>query len=116
MLVGTIVLVDLRLLGWMRRVPVKQLAGNLAPWTRAGFVVMLTTGPLMFLSDVARYRANPAFGVKMALLATALVSHFTIRRRAVHGSPVLVRLVAVLSLVLWTCVVLAGRGIADFDI
>ena len=104
LLVGTIFLMDLRLLQRAGRKP-----ETLARWTHLGFAVMLTTGPIMFLSDMPRYLANPAFRVKMAFLAAALVSHFTIHRR---GG----RLAAILSMVLWTCVVLGGRAIADFDI
>ena len=114
-LVGTIVLMDLRLLGIsLRRQPVAQLAGSLTPWTRLGFAIMLTTGPVMFFSDTARYLANGAFRFKMACLALALVGHFTIHRRAVRAGNG--RLAALLSLALWTVVVLGGRAIADFDV
>ena len=75
---------------------------------------MLTTGPVMFFSDVPRYLANPAFRVKMAVLVAALISHFTIHRKAVRAGRG--RLAAILSMTLWTCVVLGGRAIADFDI
>ena len=114
-LVGTIVLMDLRLLGWgLRRIQIARLAGQLAPWTRAGLAVMLTTGPVMFASDIPRYLANPAFRVKMVLLVAALLSHFTIHRQAVASGEG--RFAAIVSVVLWSCVVLGGRAIADFDI
>ena len=97
---------DLRLLG------VRLAAGT--RWTRLGFAVMLTTGPVLFFSDMPRYLANPAFRVKMAFLAAALISHFTIHRKAERAGSG--RLAAILSMVLWTCVVLGGRAIADFDL
>ena len=75
---------------------------------------MLTTGTIMFVSDMPRYLANPAFRLKMAFLAAALVSHFTIHRKAVRSGAG--RFAAILSMALWTCVVLGGRAIADFDI
>jgi hypothetical protein len=106
LLVGTVAILDFRRL---RSQPASQLAAEFEPWTRAGFVIMLTTGPLLFSADVARYLHNPAFRFKMAFLFLALLSHFTIRRKAT-------RLTAAVSLALWTCVVLGGRGIADFDI
>jgi hypothetical protein len=68
------------------------------------------TGPLLFFSDWHRYLNNPAFLVKMAILSIAVVTHFTLNRTK-HR-----KLAAVLSLILWSCVVLAGRAIADFDI
>jgi hypothetical protein len=121
MLVGTICLVDLRLLGiGTRSQAVGSLASALAPWTSGGLMTVLITGPLLFGSDLTRYVTNPAFVLKMGLLAAALAAHFTIHRSAVRDETVLVparhKLVAVLSLVLWSSVVLAGRAIADFDL
>jgi hypothetical protein len=102
--VGTIVLEDLRTLG--RRIPDTR---NLKPWTHAGLAAMLLTGAVMFLSDTTRYLHNPAFQVKAGLLVLALATHFTLHRRGT-------RFAAILSLILWTCVVLAARAIADFDV
>ena len=75
---------------------------------------MLITGPIMFASDMPRYLANPAFRVKMAFLSAALVFDFTIHRKAVRDGKG--RFAAILSMALWTCIVLGGRAIADFDI
>jgi hypothetical protein len=114
LLVGSTVLTDLQLLGFgLRATKVRQLARELAPWTRAGLAVMLITGPVMFASDTSRYLANPAFRVKMIFLAAALLSHFTTHRKAIRSGTG--RLATLLSLALWSCVVLGGRAIADFD-
>ena len=108
LLVGAIVLLDLRLLGWaLRQQTVPELSAQLRPWIHRGLGAMLITGLILFSADTARYLHNPAFLFKMALLLLALVCQFALRRA---------RLTAVISLVLWTCVVLAGRAIADFDI
>jgi putative copper export protein len=120
MLVGSICLVDLRLLGiGMRRQTASDIASGFAPWTIGGLLTVLVTGPLMFSSDLARYLNNPAFLLKMALLALALAGHFTLHRRVVRDSAELDatrrKLASVLSLILWSSVVLAGRAIADFD-
>jgi hypothetical protein len=115
LLAGTIILTDIRLLGFgLRRLTPAGVAASVAPWTRAGLVILLTTGPVMFSSDVSRYAANPAFRVKMALVMAALLFHFTIHRRAVAAGKG--RFAAILSMLLWSCVVLGGRAIADFDI
>ena len=98
-----VVLADLRTLGF--RIPQTL---RLTGWTHAGLAVMLLTGLAMFLSDTGRYLQNPAFQVKIALLAAALAAHFTVRR---PGK----RFAAILSLALWTFVVIAARAIADFD-
>src|SRR5882672_2847633 len=86
MLVGSICLVDLRLLGIGKRQTVADLASGLAPWTNGGLVTVLVTGPLMFGSDISRYLNNPAFLLKMGLLAVALSAHFTLHRRVVGDS------------------------------
>jgi len=102
--VGTVVLEDVRALG----LGIPDTRG-LKPWTHGGFAVMLLTGAVMFLSDTTRYLHNPAFDVKVALLVVALAAHFTLRRAGT-------RFAAILSLALWTSVVLAARAIADFDV
>ena len=101
--VGTVVLEDLRTLNFA--IPETR---SLKALTRAGLAAMLLTGIAMFFSDAARYLHNPAFQVKAALLVVALTAHFTLRRSGT-------RFAAILSLVLWTSVVLAARAIADFD-
>ena len=69
-LVGTITLIDLHLLGWgLRRQTTDDLASRLAPWTSAGLLTVLVTGPVLFWSDLTRYLNNPAFVMKMILLA-----------------------------------------------
>ena len=113
--IGTIAIVDLRLLGLgMRRQAADELAGDLAPWTAAGIAVMLITGPLMFSTDAVTYHNNPSFQFKMICLMLALVFHFTLHRRAVHADvpPVVAKLAAATSLLLWTAVVAGGRMIA----
>jgi hypothetical protein len=104
LLVGTIAITDLSSLGLVR------ISANLAPWTSTGLVTMGVTGPLLFLLDWHRYLNNPAFLAKMVILTLALITHFTLDRGK-HR-----KIAALLSLILWVCVVLAGRAIADFDI
>jgi len=121
LLVGTICLVDLRLLGMnLRRHAPVSLMSALAPWTSAGLLIVLITGPLLFGADLSRYVKNPAFVVKMVLFSAALGAHFTLHRTAVRDhlerQSRRQKVVALLSLILWSSVVLAGRAIADFDI
>lgn len=113
--IGTIAIVDLRLLGLtLRRQSAEQLAADLAPWTLAGIVVMLITGFLMFSADAVRYHVNPSFQFKMTCLMLALAFNFTIHRRATRTGfpPGAAKLAASLSLLLWTAVVAGGRMIA----
>ena len=113
--IGTIAIVDFRLLGWsMRRQSVSALAGDLDRWTWVGFALMLITGPLMFSADAVAYHNNPSFQFKMACLSAALIFHFTIHRKAARSQvpPLAAKLVGALSLLLWTAVVAGGRMIA----
>jgi hypothetical protein len=102
--VGTIVLDDLRTLGL--KIPDTR---QLKVWTVAGLVVMLATGAAMFFSDTTRYLHNPAFRIKLSLVGVALSTYGLLRR---WGT----RFAAILSLILWTCVILAARAIIDFDV
>jgi hypothetical protein len=113
--IGTIAIVDFRLLGLgMRRQRAAEIAADLKPWTLAGLAVMLITGPLMFSTDAVTYHYNPSFQFRMACLTLALLFHFTFHRRAVWSdvSPIVARLAGVVSLLLWTAVVAGGRMIA----
>jgi hypothetical protein len=120
LLLGTILMVDLTLLGLgIDRHPVSQIARELRNWTAAGLAIMLVSGPLILCSEAERCYKTPAFWVKMALLAMAVTFHFTVHRRVALAEPpeprTGARLVASLSLVLWIGVALAGRGIAIFQ-
>ncbi|MGC9948622.1 MAG: DUF6644 family protein [Bryobacteraceae bacterium] len=113
--IGTIAIVDLRLLGWaMRRQSAADLAADLDRWTWVGFGLMLITGPLMFSADAVAYHNNPSFQFKMTVLFVALLYHFTIHRKVARSAvpPLAAKLAGGLSLVLWTAVVAGGRMIA----
>lgn len=113
-LVGTIAIVDLRLLGLGMRQPAGDLERRFAPWTYAGLAMMLTTGPAMFSADAVIYSLNPSFRIKMMCLATALLFNFTLHRAVArrNRTGAAARLAACVSLLLWTGVVGAGRMIA----
>src|SRR5579864_2914559 len=82
MCVGTIALVDFRLLGvGMNHQKVAEVAQDVAPWTLVGLALILLSGPLMFSSDPDIYYLNPACQIKMVCFALALLFNYTIRRR-----------------------------------
>jgi hypothetical protein len=115
MTIGTIALVDFRLLGFgLLRQKAPDLAKALAPWTLFGLVTVLLSGPLLFSSDPDMYYLNRSFQIKMVLLLLAIVFHFTIRRKLLRGelSTGLNGLVAGISLALWTSVIFGGIFIA----
>ncbi len=111
LLVGTIALVDFRLLGLgLTRHSAAGLAKDLAPWTLAGLTVMLLSGPAMFSSDPEMYYTNISFQIKMGLVLAAIVFHYTVHRKAVlkDAFPLQHKLVACISLLLWTGVIAGG--------
>jgi len=113
--IGTIAIVDLRLLGLgMGRHTASELAADLRRWTLAGFVMMLITGPLMFSADALVYHNNPSFRFKMNCLTIALLFHFTAHRKATgpQTPPWLAKLAGAISLMLWSAVIAGGRMIA----
>ena len=119
-LFGTILIVDLRLLG----VPGTQrafsrISSELLPYTWWAFAASAITGALLFAVNAITYYGNTAFRIKMLLLLLAglnmLVFHrFTLRSiaRWDTGQPEpAVRLAGALSLVIWVSVIVVGRWI-----
>ena len=117
---GTILLVDLRLLGFgLRSQPTAVLAESAHPWLVGGLLTMFATGIPMFLSEAIKCYYSPPFWYKMLFLAIATVYTFTIRKRVTRADaealgPVKGRLAAVVSLGLWFCVGFSGRWIAFY--
>lgn len=120
-LVGTIGVLDLRLLGWAaRQRRVSQLAGRLIPWAWIGFCVQVATGALLFSSEAVKIYGNPAFRLKMLLLllagVQALIFRTTVSQRLPAWDqrpslPLAAKLIGLSSLLLWVGIVTAGRFI-----
>jgi hypothetical protein len=112
--IGTIALVDFRLLGFGLRQNAGDLAKALAPWTLLGLILVLLSGPMLFSSDPDMYYLNRSFQIKMVLLVLALAFHYTVRRKLLRGELPADRgkMVACISLALWTSIIFAGIFIA----
>lgn len=117
---GTILLVDLRLLGFgLRNQPTAQLARAAQPWLLGALAAMVATGVPMFLSEPIKCYYSPPFWYKMSFLAVAMLYTFTVRRRVATADPAKVgplwgKLAALASLGLWFCVGFSGRWIAFY--
>jgi len=112
---GTVALVDLRLLGLgMRKQSSAQLLKDTAPWTLIGLAIMLISGPVIFSSDPLLYLNNSAFQIKMLCLFLAIVFNYTIHHKVAksNSSPIIAKLVGTISLALWVSVVAGGIFIA----
>jgi hypothetical protein len=114
---GTILTVDLRLLGvGLSRQSAAQLWASVQPWFLGSVSLMFVTGILLFMSEAIKCYYSFAFWIKMTSLLLALVFAFTIRRHIVQTGPASGawqqgRLTAVASLVLWFGVAWGGRWI-----
>jgi len=109
--VGTIAMVDFRLLDlWMVHQTPSQVARDTAPWTLFGLVMMLLSGPMLFLSDPDMYYLNHSFQAKMAFLVLGLVFNYTIHRKAAlsDASGARAKWIACVSLLLWAGVIAGG--------
>lgn len=116
---------DLRLLGIvMRKRPVAEVVNQLRVPKRIGFLLVAACGLLLASSKAEEYYYNPFFWTKMSLLALVGVHALVFRPRVYNKAAELdaaprirgrAKLAAVLSLVLWTCIFCAGRGIGYIE-
>lgn len=114
---GAVLVVDLRLAGFgLRRQPLRQMATDVQPWLIGSLLVMLISGILLFTSEATKCYYHEAFWIKMASLLLAILFTFTIRRSVTQADPERIgplrsRLVAVVSVALWSGVGIGGRWI-----
>lgn len=114
---GAVLIVDLRLLGLgLKQRTVTEVARDAYPVLVWSLIVLLVTGFALFVSEAIKCYYSTAFWVKMASLVLAMLFTFTIKRRVTLAEtaatgPMTLRLVAILSLVLWFGVGAGGRWI-----
>jgi len=127
LLFGSVAMLDLRLLGVSRSIPVKTLARHVLPWTAASFLLIVPSGLMMFSAHATEFIASPVFVTKMCLilaagLNAALFHAITFPSVAVWDSeemrklppPPSVRLAGAASLLVWIGVIACGRLLAYF--
>ena len=121
LVVGTISIVDLRLLGVASLdISAKRLMNDIIPYTWGAFAVAAITGSLMFSSDATHYAHNRLFQAKLVMLVLAglnmAVFHVfgvrDIERWEAPGAttPAAAKTAATISLLVWITVVSLGRG------
>lgn len=121
LVVGSIFVVDLRLLGltWRNR-SLSRITDEILPLTWIAFVVAAISGSLMFVSNALVYGKNFYFWAKMALLVVAFVNMLVFHRvtsRDVHALeelptlPPSARTAGAISLLVWIAVIACGRWI-----
>lgn len=114
---GTVLLVDLRLLGIVfSGQPVNRLASETRRWHFLSLGVALLTGGLLFVSEPLKLYYNDPFWVKITCLPLAMLFTYGVRDRVVRSEPSAIgrlwpRLAGAVSLALWSGVAWGGRWI-----
>ena len=119
LLVGGIGVLDLRLAGLFRALPVAPLSRALTPLAIAGLALMLPSGLTMFAADAKALAASLLFRWKLLLIVLALANAVALRRawgarldRWGGAIPPGARAMAIASLALWLAIGALGRLIA----
>jgi hypothetical protein len=122
-LYGSLLVVELRLLGLGRRIPIRPLAKLALPWSVAGFVLAAAMGLCMFSAHAAEFINQRIFMLKMGLILAAGINaaifhsgpFVAVARWDTEAAPPpAARAAAALSIVLWTSVIVCGRMLAYF--
>ena len=117
LLVGTIVLFDLRLLGMARRIPIAALH-KLIPWGIAGYGINLASGLMFLMSAPDQYIYNPAFHFKILFMAIAgfnasafylVAARRTMGPGAAREVPRRAKFIAATSIAMWMGIIVCGR-------
>lgn len=116
-LVGAALMIDLRLLGFGRGIPLSSME-RLFRVMWGAFWLNLITGTMLFIADASKRGTQPLFLIKLLLVASGIVTIVLIRRRVFDGTkePLVisgaVKRLAVTSLLVWCAAVTAGRLLA----
>ncbi len=119
---GSVFMIDLRILGWAGRdQTLTQTAARFGPWLSWALCVLLVTGAGMVVGEPARELLALSFWLKMGLVTigtvVALIFQRSLRRHERHWESAIVdqqriKALAVVTLLIWACVVVLGRLIA----
>lgn len=119
-LFGSILALDLRLLGLWRAIPARPLAVALPRVAASGLALAAVTGFLLFTVEPLDYAGNKAFLAKVSLVALGTLHAVSVHSGAAWKALVRdgaaigwrLRASAALSIALWTAAIVAGRFIA----
>jgi hypothetical protein len=115
LLVGGIGIVDLRLAGAFRSLPMVALSRALTPLALIGLVCMAVSGPILFAADASSLMRSDYFQIKLLLIVIALANAVLFRwlwSPTKPEVPPLLRGLAIGSIGLWLTIAALGRLIA----
>jgi len=114
---GAVLIVDLKLLGFgIRTQTLAEVARDAQRWFLGSWTVMIVTGLLLFWSEPQKLYYSTPFAVKMICLLLGTIFALTVRRKVTLAGegrvpPMVMKLVAIVSLALWFGVGAGGRWI-----
>jgi hypothetical protein len=112
-MVGSVLMIEMRVFGLRKALPLVELGQLGAGIAIVAFAVIVASGSLLFLTDPVNYIANPAFAIKLGLIAVAATNMVAFHARGSLARPdAIAKAQAALSLLLWLGVIGAGRMIA----
>ncbi len=118
--VGTIVMLDLRLLGLAgRSMSVAEFSKQLSPVTWTGLGIVVLGGGMLFSGAATTYLNNAAFRVKFPLILVGIAYHIVIQMSVPKwdrsaGTPAIAKLAGLLELALWIGVITAAVEIPNY--
>lgn len=114
LLFGSVVLMDLRVLGLAKEIDFASLSRFAIPLAIIGFGLAMITGLLMFTTHASEFIGMRLFVIKMVLITLLLTNAIALRARSiangVHSG--FGKLQAIISIIGWASVIGAGRWLA----
>lgn len=119
--IGSVLMIVLRILGWAGTdLTLRQTAHRFGPWLIGGLCFQLVTGIVMIMTEPVRELVNFSFWTKMIFVAigTVLAVIFLIsvpnheQRWETLASSKAIKSLAVVTLVIFLCIIVLGRLIA----
>ena len=124
LLTGSAFLFDIRLLGASKKIPVTDLARHLLPWSRRSLLLVIPSGLLLFMTQATSLSDNRVFWTKLILILLAFANagffHWVTFRNVsawnhLQPTPAPAKAAGIISLVLWTGVIMCGRFLAYLE-
>ena len=122
LVMGSVLMIDLRILGWAwTDQTLQQTTSRFGPWLTGSLWLLFATGLLMVVGEPVRELVTFSFWLKMALVAVGAVVAVSfqraLRRHAQRWEDTLVhrrsvKTLAVATFLVWVCVIFLGRLIA----
>lgn len=121
-LVGSIVMFDLRVLGFSKRISVRALSSHLLPWTTSALLVIIPSGVALFAEHATELLDSRVFKVKMALLLAAGINagifrtgpYQTVKQWDVDvAAPLGAKACVAASIAIWFAIIICGKVLAS---